>query len=156
MLALITRKGRSGSFHGGRASLGKGPATKSDEFWKSAKGGEGGGVISNPKIYIVDVGSFKQGFLSRNLYKKVISRFRIHFPTIVLRKIKTRHTLKKEAISYYLALISSCIYAAIPIIKKTMQYNFPKMGGGVKCRLEFLQKIIQFGSRTLPLPMGAV
>ena len=49
----------------------------------------------------------------------------------ILRKIKTRHTLKKACacISYYLALIPPCIYATISIIKK-LQHNFPKMRGG--------------------------
>ena len=42
------------------------------------------------------------------------------------------------------------INATISIIKK-LQHNFPKMrGGGVKGRLEFFQKIIQFGSGILP------
>ena len=31
-----------------------------------------------------------------------------------------------------------------------MQYNFPKMREGVKGRLEFFQKFIQFGSGILP------
>ena len=48
-----------------------------------------------------------------------------------MRKIKTRHTLKKACacISYYLALIPPCIYATISIIKR-LQQNFPKMRGG--------------------------
>ena len=33
---------------------------------------------------------------------------------------------------------------------KKLQHNFPKMRGGVKGRLEFFQKIIRFGSGTLP------
>ena len=35
-------------------------------FWKSAKGGEGG-VTFNPKIYIADFGNFKEGFLIMKL-----------------------------------------------------------------------------------------
>ena len=55
-------------------------------------------------------------------------------------------------ISYHRAVISPRKYAAISVIKK-LQYNFPKMkgGGGVKGRLDFFQKIIWSGSRTLPL-----
>ena len=38
-------------------------ATKSDEIpEKCRKEGEGGGVIFNPKIYVVDFGNFKKGF----------------------------------------------------------------------------------------------
>ena len=53
-------------------------------FWKSGKEGRGG-VIFNPKIYSVDFGNFKQGFLSMKLIKK--SKFRVQvmfFSTIVL------------------------------------------------------------------------
>ena len=53
---------------------------------------------------------------------------------------------------YYLALISPCIYATMSIIKK-LQYNFPKMRGGVEGRLDFFRKFIRFGSVTLPLPV---
>ena len=52
-------------------------------------------------------------------------------------------------ISYYLAIIPPCIYATISIINK-LQYNFLKMRGGVKGRLEFFRKFIRFGCRTLP------
>ena len=45
---------------------GKGPATKTDEFLEKCQRG-GGGVIFNQKIYVVDFGNFKQGFLSVNL-----------------------------------------------------------------------------------------
>ena len=53
-------------------------------------------------------------------------------------------------ISYYLALMPPCLYATKSIIKK-LQHNFPKMRGGVKGCLEFFQKVIRFGSGTLPL-----
>ena len=53
-------------------------------------------------------------------------------------------------ISYFPAIISDCIYATISAMKN-LHYNFPKMRrAGVKGRLEFFQKIIRFGSRTLP------
>ena len=52
-------------------------------FRKSSKGE---GVIFNPKIYVAVFGNYKQGFLSVKLIQK--SDFRV-----VLRKIKTRHTL---------------------------------------------------------------
>ena len=66
---------------------GKGPATKSDEFSEKCQMGEGG-VIFNPKTYVVDFGNFKQGFLSMKLIQN--SNFRaldMFFSTIVLRNI---------------------------------------------------------------------
>ena len=33
---------------------------------------------------------------------------------------------------------------------RNLQYDFPKMRGGVKGRLEFFLKFIRFGSQTLP------
>ena len=45
--------------------LGKGPATKSDEFLEKCQ---------NPKIYIADFGKFKQVFLSMKFIQK--SNFR--------------------------------------------------------------------------------
>ena len=63
-------------------------------FRKSSKGGRR--IVSNPKNYVADFGNFKQGFLSMKLIQK--SNFRVQgmfFSTIVLRKIKIRHTLKK-------------------------------------------------------------
>ena len=49
------------------------------------KGGQGG-VILNPKIYIVDFGSFKRGFLNMKLIQKSKGSGYI-FSTIVLRNI---------------------------------------------------------------------
>ena len=46
----------------GCLQLGKGRATKSDEFSEKCQMGEGG--IFNPKIYIANFGNFKQGYLS--------------------------------------------------------------------------------------------
>ena len=48
--------------------LGKGPATKSDDFLEKFQ--KGGGVIFNPKIYGADFGKFKQGFLNMKLIQK--------------------------------------------------------------------------------------
>ena len=58
-------------------------------FWKSAKGGEGGGgVIFNPKTCIADFGNFQQGFLSMKLIKRrVISGFRVCFYNNCIEKI---------------------------------------------------------------------
>ena len=42
------------------------PLPNQMNFWKSAKGG----FIFNPKIYIADFGTFKQGFLSIELIQK--------------------------------------------------------------------------------------
>ena len=47
--------------------LGKGPATKSDEFLEKCQ---------NPKIYIADFGNFKQDFLVIKLIQK--SNLRVH------------------------------------------------------------------------------
>ena len=44
-------------------SLGKGQATKLDEFSEKC---QRGGVIFNTRIYITDFGNFKQGFLKLN------------------------------------------------------------------------------------------
>ena len=67
--------------------------------WIFGKVPKGGGVIFNTKIYVLDFGNFEQGFLSMKLIQK--SNFRVHgmfLSTIVLRKIKTRHTLKKALV----------------------------------------------------------
>ena len=51
-------------------------ATKSNEFFeKCQRGGTGGGVIFNPKIYVGNFGNFKQGFLSMKLIQ--YSNFRV-------------------------------------------------------------------------------
>ena len=51
-----------------RNFLGKGGATKSDEYSEMVQ--RGGGVIFNPKIYIADFGNFKQGYFSMKLIQK--------------------------------------------------------------------------------------
>ena len=48
--------------------LGRDGCTKSDEF--SEKFQRGGGVIFNPKIYVVDFGNFKQAILNMKLIRK--------------------------------------------------------------------------------------
>ena len=47
--------------------LGKDGYTKSEEFSEKFQRGV---AIFNPKIYVADFGSFKQGFLSMNLIQK--------------------------------------------------------------------------------------
>ena len=64
-------------------------------IWKSAKEG----VIFNPKIYVADFGNFKQGFLIVKLIQNSYFRVQGIFSTIVLRKMKPRHTLKKALIT---------------------------------------------------------
>ena len=97
-------------------------------FRKVPKGGRG--VIFNPKIYVAYFGNFNHGLLIMELIRN--SNFRVQgmfFSTIVLRKIKTRHTLKKALLNpyiYYLAIIPPRIHAIISVIKN-LQYNFPKM-----------------------------
>ena len=76
--------------------LGKGGCAKSDEFSEKCLGGE---VPFNPKIDVADYGNFKEGFCSMKLIQK--SNFRVEdmfFLIIVLRKIKTRQTLKKALV----------------------------------------------------------
>ena len=93
---MATRVGYAYFFH---ERLGKGRATKSDEF---SENWQGGGFIFNPKNHIADVGNFKQGFLSIKMIQK--SNFRVQgmfFSTIVSRKIKIRHTLKKALLNPY-------------------------------------------------------
>ena len=61
-----------------------------------------GGVIFNPKIYDADFGNFKQGFLSMKLVQNSNFRVQNMFSlTTVLRKIKTRHTLKKACLDFF-------------------------------------------------------
>ena len=80
---MATRVGYAYFFH---ERLGKGRATKSDEF---SENWQGGGFIFNPKNHIADVGNFKQGFLSIKLIQK--SNFRVQGMFF-----QTRHTLKKH------------------------------------------------------------
>ena len=54
----------------------------------------GGEVPFNPKTDVADYGNFKEGFCSMKLIQK--SNFRVQ--DIVLRKIKTRPTLKKALV----------------------------------------------------------
>ena len=63
---MITRKSEVPDYH--VFSLGTGDGTKTDEFSEHFQ--RGGGVIFNPKIYIVNFGNFKQGFLNMKLIKK--------------------------------------------------------------------------------------
>ena len=56
-----------------RPTLGKGLATKSDEFLETRQ--RGGGVIFNPKIYVADYGNFEQDFWIMKLIQK--SNFRV-------------------------------------------------------------------------------
>ena len=55
---------------------------------------------------------------------------------------------------YQLVLTVTLAYASLHkcdhIHYKNLQYNFPKMRGGVKGRLEFFQKFTRFGSGILP------
>ena len=65
------------------------------------------------------------------------------------------HNVSCACISYYLALIPTCIMVpatfegSVAIIKKA-QHDFPKMRGGSKAVLELFQKFITFGDATLP------
>ena len=90
-------------------------------FQKSAKGGEGS--FSIQKNYVVHFGSFKQEFLSMKLIQN--SNFRVQgmiFSTIVLRKIKTRHTLQK-------ACAVGCFKKTL--LKKNKKRNPPRISRGV-------------------------
>ena len=57
--------------------LGTNGNTKTDVF--SEKFQKGGGVISNPKIYIADFGLLNRAFWAWKWYKRVISGFRVCF-----------------------------------------------------------------------------
>ena len=106
-------------------------------FWKSSKGG---GRISNPEIYIADFGNFKQGFWVWNWYKKFQGSGYV-FATIVL--------ISTDINWYYLAYAS--LHKCDHIHYKKFATYFSKNEGGGKDRLEFFQKIIQFGSGILPI-----
>ena len=129
---------------------GRVPLPNRMNFWKSSRGA---GSFSIQKFMLQILETLNRTFLSWIWYQIVISEFQgfMFFSTIVLRKIKTRHTLKKACacISYYLALIPPCKYATISI-KKFATYFFQKWGLGIKGRLEFFQKFICFGRGTLP------
>ena len=59
----------------------------------------GGEVPFNPKTDVADYGNFKEGFCSMKLIQKSDIRVQdMFFLTIVLRKIKTRQTLKKALV----------------------------------------------------------
>ena len=91
---MATRVGHAYFFH---ERLGKGRATKSDEF---SENWQGGGFIFNPKNHIPDVGNFKQGFLSIKLIQK--SNFRVQgmfFSTIALRKNQNKTNFEKGSSS---------------------------------------------------------
>ena len=62
-------------------------------FWKLPKGGE---VIFNPKIYVADFGTFNRALLFEHGIdtKESFQGSAYVFSTIVLRKIKSRHTFK--------------------------------------------------------------
>ena len=71
--------------------LGKGQATKTDDFLEKFQRGEGQGVILNPKIHIADFGPLYRA-LNRDLRKKLQYRFpkmaSLHF-------LLSRNSLKK-------------------------------------------------------------
>ena len=52
---------------------GRAASPKRMNFWKSSK--RGGGVISNPKIYVADFGHLNRAFWAWNWYKRVISGY---------------------------------------------------------------------------------
>ena len=59
----------------------------------------GGEAPFNPKTDVADYGNFKEGFCSMKLIQKSDIRVQdMFFLTIVLRKIKTRQTLKKALV----------------------------------------------------------
>ena len=104
--------------------------------WILGKVPMGGVVIANPKIYIADIGNFKQGYLGMKLVKRrVISRFRVCFSTIVL------------ILTDIIWPMPPCINATISIIK-ICNIIFQKWGGVSKA---VFQKFIWFGSGILPL-----
>ena len=116
-------------------------------FGKVPKGGES---FSIQKIMLQILGTLNRAFCAWNWCKK--SEFRVQgmFLTIVSRKVKTRHTLKKvcACISYYLALIPPCIYSTTSIIKICNIIFWKWGGGGVEGHLEFSRKFIRFDSVT--------
>ena len=129
--------------------IGRGGATKSDEFSKKCQRG-GRGLFQSKTL----CSRFWElwGFLTMNLILN--SNFNVQdmvFQQLYWEKSKPdtlwrrhfTHTRMHACIFYYLALIPPCIYATKSIIKN-LHHNFPKMRGGIKGRLEFFQKFIRF------------
>ena len=86
--------------------------------------------------------------LIQNSYFTVQGMF--FFNNFILVQLYYTYIWKSYAyISYHPAIISPRIFSNISVMKK-LHYNFANMGGGVEGRLEFFQKIIRFGSATLP------
>ena len=119
-------------------------------FWKRSKeGGVGGGrwgFIFNLKTYIADFGNSKQGFFFEYLkYMIEKSKFRVQgifFQQLYWNEIKCMH--------FILSGPHTSLHKYNHAHYKNCNMIFQKWWGGVKGRLEFFQKIIQFGSQTLP------
>ena len=104
-------------------SLGKGLATKLDEFSGKCQGGGG--------VYVADFGNFKQGFLIIKLIQT--SNFKVQgmiFTNCIEKNQNRTHFEEGTSESlYYLAIIPPRIYATISVLTN-LQYNFPKMRRG--------------------------
>ena len=106
-----------------------------------------GGVIFNPRIFVADLGNFKQGFLIMKLIQIVISGFRVCFFNNCIEKNQNKTHFEEGMCMHF---ILSGPHASLHICnhihyKKKLQHNFPKMRG---------KKFISFGSGTLPLPVA--
>ena len=76
---------------------------------------------------------------------RIISEFRVCFTTVVMKHIKTTHTLKK-ALHTYLHMVLA-IFEGFVCIVKNLQYNFPRgERGRGKGRLKRSRKFIRFGA----------
>ena len=126
--------------------LGTVNCTKTDEFSENF---QGGGVNFNPNIEIADFETLDRAWI---WLKRVISEFRIcFFSTIVLRKIKTKHSLK-NAHHTYLHMVRA-IFEGFVSIAKNLQCNFPRGRRGIKGRFEHFRKFIRFSAEIRPTPL---
>ena len=77
--------------------------------------------------------------------------FRLCFSTIVLIKIKTRYIFKKAVPKAFKKYRVPATCEGFVASLKNLQYNFPKMRGGVKGCLELFRKFIRFGDGICPI-----
>ena len=115
-------------------------------FRKSSERG-GRGHFQSKNLYC-KIWTFKQGFLTMKLIQKGLLRICFHpitmlniWTTCISWEIGSYNTQKSLQMN---------IRTFVAILSWNPQYNFPKMRGGVKGRLERFRKFIRFGNVLRP------
>ena len=126
--------------------------SKMDEFFgKVPKGGRGGHFQS--KNLYCKIWTFKKGFFSMKMIQKGL--FRVCFHPITMLNICTT-CISWEIGSYNTQQsLHMNVRTFVAILSRNPHYNFPKMRGGVKGRLELFLKFVRFGCARHPLGFGA-